>query len=233
MRSISWSSDRTITSWRRAALPPPMANVDTLAGYTTRSRRASRSHGTALPLVRPCPQGRDRNPSCWSTKSTTKSPARTCGSTRRPWPPWRILQRGFTSLPGNAHEHRLAAGMTANGATQLMVDLPDRRDVDVEAPGGGVRGRAITDSTNRLVYVSEPLGSYVKSSGLFSAHLASSSPTNAISIFWSLFTNSPRPRTIFRSASIGRAQATCRILAIAAYWCLESAKASIFRVSAS
>jgi uncharacterized protein len=76
----------------------------------------------------------------------------------------------FYLSPGSAHRHRLTAVTAANSATHLTVDLADRRDVDVEAPGGGVQDKRL-DSTNGLVYVSEPLGTSIETSGLFSAHL--------------------------------------------------------------
>jgi hypothetical protein len=72
--------------------------------------------------------------------------------------------------PGSTSPHRLTEGMTTNGATHLTIDLADRRDVDVEAPGGDIQDKLL-DSSNGLVYISEPLRGSIEASGLFSAHL--------------------------------------------------------------
>jgi uncharacterized protein len=65
--------------------------------------------------------------------------------------------------------HRLSTAATA-AALPLSVDLADRHDVDVQTPGGDVQDKAL-DSSNGLVFVSEPLAKPTEMSGLFSGHL--------------------------------------------------------------
>jgi uncharacterized protein len=67
------------------------------------------------------------------------------------------------------HAYRLSTAATA-GAISLSVDLADRRDVDVQMPGGEVRDKGL-DSANGLVFISQPLATPTEMSGLFSAHL--------------------------------------------------------------
>jgi uncharacterized protein len=56
------------------------------------------------------------------------------------------------------------------GSIHQTMDFADRKDVDVQAPGGGVQDKAL-DSTNGLVFISEPLTENAELSGLFSGHL--------------------------------------------------------------
>jgi uncharacterized protein len=73
-------------------------------------------------------------------------------------------------IAGSAdHAHRMTAAATA-AAIPLIVDLADRRDVDAQTPGGDVQDKAL-DSSNGLVFVSEPLAKPTEMSGLFSGHL--------------------------------------------------------------
>jgi putative CocE/NonD family hydrolase len=65
--------------------------------------------------------------------------------------------------------YRLSTAATA-AAIPLSVDFSDRRDVDAQTPGGGVQDRAL-DSSNGLVFMSEPLAKPAEMSGLFGGHL--------------------------------------------------------------
>jgi putative CocE/NonD family hydrolase len=67
------------------------------------------------------------------------------------------------------HAYRMTAAATA-AAIPLIVDLADRRDVDAQTAGGDVQDKAL-DSSNGLVFVSEPLAKPTEMSGLFSGHL--------------------------------------------------------------
>jgi putative CocE/NonD family hydrolase len=67
------------------------------------------------------------------------------------------------------HAYRMTAGATA-AAIPLVVDLADRRDVDAQTPGGDVQDKAL-DSSNGLVFLSEPLTKSTEMSGLFSGHI--------------------------------------------------------------
>ena len=67
------------------------------------------------------------------------------------------------------HAYRMSGAASA-AAIALSVDLADRRDVDAQTPGGDVQDKAL-DSTNGLVFVSEPLANPTEMSGLFSGHL--------------------------------------------------------------
>jgi uncharacterized protein len=67
------------------------------------------------------------------------------------------------------HAYRMTAAATA-AAIPLLVDLADRRDVDVQTSGGDVQDKAL-DSSNGLVFLSEPLAKTTEMSGLFSGHL--------------------------------------------------------------
>jgi predicted acyl esterase len=51
-----------------------------------------------------------------------------------------------------------------------IVDFKDRHDAAGDAPGGGVQD-TVLDSSNGLVFTSEPLASASELSGLFSGHL--------------------------------------------------------------
>jgi uncharacterized protein len=79
-------------------------------------------------------------------------------------------QRYYLSAGPSGHAHRLTAAPQAAGAMLQTIDFADRRDVDVQSPGGGVQDRAL-DSTNGLVFISEPLTKATEMSGLFSGHL--------------------------------------------------------------
>jgi uncharacterized protein len=79
-------------------------------------------------------------------------------------------QRYYLSADASGHAHRLTAVPQAAGAMHQTIDFADRRDVDVPSPGGGVQDRVL-DSTNGLVFVSEPLAKGTEFSGLFSGHL--------------------------------------------------------------
>ena len=67
------------------------------------------------------------------------------------------------------HTYRMTGAASA-AAIPLVVDLADRRDVDAQTPGGDVQDKAL-DSSNGLVFVSEPLAKSTEMSGLFSGHL--------------------------------------------------------------
>jgi putative CocE/NonD family hydrolase len=67
------------------------------------------------------------------------------------------------------HAYRMSAAATA-AAIPLSVDFSDRRDVDAQTLGGEVQDKAL-DSSNGLVFISEPLGTPTEMSGLFSGHL--------------------------------------------------------------
>ncbi|HEY6618989.1 MAG TPA: CocE/NonD family hydrolase [Steroidobacteraceae bacterium] len=80
--------------------------------------------------------------------------------------------RYFLSADGAGvadHDYRLSGTATA-GAIPLSVDLADRRDVDAQTPGGGIRDKGL-DAANGLVFFSEPLAKPMEMSGLFSGHL--------------------------------------------------------------
>jgi uncharacterized protein len=68
-----------------------------------------------------------------------------------------------------AHAHRLSAAAAATSIA-LSVDWADRRDVDAQTPGGDVQDKTL-DSSNGLVFISEPLANPTEMSGLFSGHL--------------------------------------------------------------
>lgn len=78
--------------------------------------------------------------------------------------------RYFLSADATEHGYRLSATMPANASIPLTVDFTDRRDVDAQTPGGGVEDTAL-DTTNGLVFVSDPLKSPTEFSGLFGGHL--------------------------------------------------------------
>jgi putative CocE/NonD family hydrolase len=68
-------------------------------------------------------------------------------------------------------DHAYRTSTTATAASiPLSVDFADRRDVDAQTPGGDVQDKAL-DSTNGLVFISEPLAKPTEMSGLFSGHL--------------------------------------------------------------
>lgn len=73
------------------------------------------------------------------------------------------LKRGAT--------YRLSEGKPArDGFITLTVNFADRSDVDKPSPGGGVLDKEV-DSTNGLVFVSDPFTKPVEMSGLFSGRL--------------------------------------------------------------
>jgi len=55
-------------------------------------------------------------------------------------------------------------------STLLTVNLADRSDADKPKKGGGIRNHDL-DSTNGLVFISDPLAGSTEASGLFSGHL--------------------------------------------------------------
>ncbi|HEY8259481.1 MAG TPA: CocE/NonD family hydrolase [Gemmatimonadales bacterium] len=63
-----------------------------------------------------------------------------------------------------------AAPPSGDTSVVLTVNLADRSDSDLIVPGGGVADTAI-DTTNALVFASEPLPAATEVSGLFSGHL--------------------------------------------------------------
>jgi uncharacterized protein len=67
------------------------------------------------------------------------------------------------------HAYRLSTAATT-AAIPVSVDLADRRDVDAQTPGGGVQDKGL-DSSNGLVFISQPLAKPTEMSGLFSGHL--------------------------------------------------------------
>ena len=76
----------------------------------------------------------------------------------------------FLTADLDGQTHRLSAAAPAGGSIPLSVDLADRRDVDAQTPGGDVQDKAL-DSTNGLVFISEPLATPTEMSGLFGGHL--------------------------------------------------------------
>lgn len=78
--------------------------------------------------------------------------------------------RYFLSAEKAEHAYRLSVVEPADGAVALSVDLKDRRDVDLQTPGGNVQDKAL-DSTNGLVFISDPLQKPMEVSGLFGGHL--------------------------------------------------------------
>jgi uncharacterized protein len=79
-------------------------------------------------------------------------------------------QRYYLSADPSGRAHRLTAVPQRAGSMRQTIDFADRRDVDVQSPGGGVQDRVL-DSTNGLVFISEPLAKATELSGLFSGHL--------------------------------------------------------------
>jgi putative CocE/NonD family hydrolase len=79
-------------------------------------------------------------------------------------------QRYYLSADASGHAHRLTAAPQAAAAIHQTIDFADRRDVDVQSPGGGVQDRVL-DSTNGLVFIGEPLPKATELSGLFRGHL--------------------------------------------------------------
>jgi uncharacterized protein len=76
----------------------------------------------------------------------------------------------LSSDTGSAdHAYRMSTA-PSTAAIPLSVDFSDRRDVDAQAPGGDVQDKAL-DSTNGLIFISEPLAKPTEMSGLFSGHL--------------------------------------------------------------
>jgi hypothetical protein len=78
--------------------------------------------------------------------------------------------RYYLSAGIAGHAYRLNADAPVSGFIRQTVNFADRHDVDAVAPGGGVQDSAL-DSTNGLVFVSEPLTKSTEMSGLFSGHL--------------------------------------------------------------
>lgn len=78
-----------------------------------------------------------------------------------------VTATGTTATAERAY--RLSTAATA-AAIPLSVDFADRRDVDAQTPGGGVQDKAL-DSSNGLVFISQPLTKATEMSGLFSGHL--------------------------------------------------------------
>lgn len=63
-----------------------------------------------------------------------------------------------------------AAAPAGDTSVVLTVNLADRSDSDLIVPGGGIADTAI-DTTNALVFASDPLPAATEMSGLFSGHL--------------------------------------------------------------
>jgi putative CocE/NonD family hydrolase len=66
--------------------------------------------------------------------------------------------------------YRLSLAKPAGGSISLTVDYKDRRDADLQAPGGGVQDKSL-NYANGLVFMSAPLTQATEMSGLFSGHL--------------------------------------------------------------
>lgn len=79
-------------------------------------------------------------------------------------------QRYYLSADPSGRAHRLTAVPQRTASMHQTIDFADRRDVDVQSPGGGVQDNVL-DSTNGLVFISEPLTKATELSGLFSGHL--------------------------------------------------------------
>jgi putative CocE/NonD family hydrolase len=78
--------------------------------------------------------------------------------------------RYFLTADLAGQTYRLSASAPAGGSIPLSVDLADRRDADAQTPGGDVQDKAL-DSSNGLVFISEPLSIPTEMSGLFGGHL--------------------------------------------------------------
>jgi putative CocE/NonD family hydrolase len=78
--------------------------------------------------------------------------------------------RYYLSADPSERAHRLTAVRQPAGSMRQSIDFTDRRDVDAHTPGGDVQDKAL-DSTNGLVFISEPLTNSTELSGLFSGHL--------------------------------------------------------------
>jgi len=66
-------------------------------------------------------------------------------------------------------KHHLATAATSGSSAQV-VDFADRRDVDVQTPGGNVLDTAV-DTTNGIAFTSDPIPQATELSGMFSARL--------------------------------------------------------------
>jgi putative CocE/NonD family hydrolase len=77
--------------------------------------------------------------------------------------------RYFLSAEVADHAYRLATTAPTGGSIALSVDLADRRDVDAQVPGGGVKDKGL-DTSNSVVFVSDALANDAEMSGLFAGH---------------------------------------------------------------
>ena len=78
--------------------------------------------------------------------------------------------RYYLSRQGATGAQRLTAMPLPTPPVHQSVDFADRRDVDAVTPGGDIQDRAL-DSTNGLVFLSEPISKPTELSGLFNGHL--------------------------------------------------------------
>jgi uncharacterized protein len=79
-------------------------------------------------------------------------------------------RRFYLSADAAAGQFRLSPSGPAAGSINQSVDFAIRRDADLQAPGGGFQDKQL-DTTNGLVFISEPLAASTEMSGLFSGRL--------------------------------------------------------------
>jgi putative CocE/NonD family hydrolase len=79
--------------------------------------------------------------------------------------------RFYLSAQLSNGSHTLAARQPASAAAmQQTINFADRSDADLQTPGGGIQDKDL-DSSNAILFISEPLEKSTELSGLFSGHL--------------------------------------------------------------
>ena len=102
--------------------------------------------------------------------------------------------RFFLSGKRSGDSYRLVEEAPAEASSLLLrVDLADRSDVDRELVGGGVVDNAL-DSSNALVFLSDPLPAAVEATGLFSGRLELVTNKRDFDLAVSLFALTPENR---------------------------------------
>jgi uncharacterized protein len=79
-------------------------------------------------------------------------------------------RRYYLSAQLSNHAYVLTPQKPVAGSVSQTVDFADRSDVDLQSPGGGIQDKQL-DSTNGLVFISDPIAKSTELSGLFSGHL--------------------------------------------------------------
>ncbi len=92
----------------------------------------------------------------------------------------------------------------ADAAVLLSVDLRDRSDIDAVIPGGGIEDTAL-DSTNAVVFVSDPIVLPMDAAGLFSGHLEFSADRSDFDFVVGLYELTPGGTYAFLSPYSARA----------------------------